>query len=108
MGLTMFNVHVRVSDADTSQPTPVRLHISDADGRVYPPLGQFAEFATGRGEDVGGHVVLDRKCWYYIDGSCEVPLPSDVPLTVEATKGLEYEPVRQQLTLGAGQMSLRL
>jgi hypothetical protein len=103
----MFNVHLRINDADTVLPTPVRLRISDADGRLYPPLGQFAEFATGRNEDVGGRVVLGRECWHYIDGACEVPLPGGVPLTVDATKGPEYEPVRQEITLGAGQMSLR-
>src|SRR5262245_50908880 len=104
----MFNVHVRVNDAATGQPTPVRLRISDADGRVYPPLGHVAEFATGRNEDVGGHVMLDGKRWYYIDGACEVPLPGGVPLVIEATKGPEYTPIRQETTLGVGQMALRL
>ncbi len=104
----MFNVHVRVNDVDTSQSAPVRLRITDAEGRVYPPLGQFAEFATGRNEDVGGRVALDRECWYYVDGACEVPLPGGVPLIIEATNGPEFEPVRQEMTLGAGQMSLRL
>src|SRR5262245_21446 len=104
----MFNVHVRVNDAATGQPTPVRLRISDADGRVYPPLGHVAEFATGRNEDVGGHVMLDGKRWYYIDGACEVPLPGGVPLVIEATKGPEYTPIRQETSLGVGQMALRL
>src|SRR6185503_8112966 len=104
----MFNVHVRVNDAATGRPTPVRLRISDATGREYPPLGRVAEFATGRNEDVGGHVLLDGQRWHYIDGACEVPLPSGVPLTVEATKGPECNPLRQTLTLGMGQMALRL
>jgi hypothetical protein len=103
----MFNVHLRINDADTLQPTPVRLRISDGDGRVFPPLGHVAEFAFGRNEDVGGHLLLGRERWYYIDGTCEVPLPGGIPLTIEAAKGLEYEPVRQTVTLGAGQMSLR-
>ncbi len=104
----MFNVHVRVNDAATGQPTPVRLRISDATGRVYPPLGHVAEFATGRNEDVGGHVMLDGKRWCYIDGACEVPLPGGVPLVIEATKGPEYTPLHQEMTLGVGQMALRL
>src|SRR5262245_26673863 len=104
----MFNVHVRVNDAATGQPTPVRLRISDAAGRVYPPLGRVAEFATGKNEDVGGHVMLGGERWYYIDGACEVPLPGGVPLVIEATKGPEYTPIRHETTLGVGQMALRL
>jgi hypothetical protein len=104
----MFNVHVRVNDAATGQPTPVRLRISDATGREYPPLGRVAEFATGRNEDVGGHVMLDGQRWYYTDGACEVALPGGVPLVIEATKGPEYKPVRKEITLGVGQMALRL
>jgi hypothetical protein len=104
----MFNVHVRINDAATGQPTPVRLRISGSDGRVYAPLCHVAEFATGRNEDVGGHVMLGRDRWYYIDGACEVPLPGGVPLVVEVGKGPEYRPLRHETTLGVGQMALRL
>ena len=75
---------------------------------MYPPLGQFAEFAAGRNEDVGGHLVQGGERWYYTSGSCEVPLPAGVPLIFEASKGPEYELLRQETTLGEGQMSLRL
>lgn len=105
--MSIFNVHVRVNDADTGKPIPVRLRIVDAAGRHYPPLGRVEDFAIGRNEDVGGHLLLGRERWYYIDGSCEVPLPSGVPLTIEATRGLEYEPLKQEFTLGSGQMALR-
>jgi hypothetical protein len=103
----MFNVHLRVNDAATNRPTPVRLRITDAQGRFYPPLGRLAEFSTGRNEDVGGHLLMGQEPWCYIDGSCEVPLPAGVPLTIEATKGPEYAPLRETLTLGPGQMAIR-
>jgi hypothetical protein len=101
------NVHVRVNDAATGQPTPVRIRFADAEGRYYPPLGRPAEFPLGRNEDVGGHVYLNGKRYAYIDGACEVPLPTAVPLSVEISKGPAYFPIRETLTLGEGQLSLR-
>jgi len=104
----MFNVHLRINDAATGKPTPVRLRIVDGQGRTYPPLGRLAEFAIGRNEDVGGHLAPGRERWCYIDGACEVPLPAGVPLVVEATKGPEFRPLRHEVTLLRGQMALRL
>jgi hypothetical protein len=103
----MLTVHLRVNDAATGKPTAVRLQITGPDGAFYPPLGRAAEFPTGRGEAVGGHLKLGREKWVYIDGSCEVKLPAGVPLRVRATKGPEYTPLDQTVTLGPGQMALR-
>jgi hypothetical protein len=101
------NVHVRVNDAATGKPTPVRLRFADADGKYYPPLGRPAEFPIGRNEDVGGHVYLNGKRYAYVDGTCEVPLPTKVPLNVEISKGPGYLPIQMDVTLGEGQMALR-
>ena len=103
----MLTVHLRINDGATGKPTPVRLRISDVGGRFYPPLGRFAEFPTGRNEAVGGHLMLNGERWCYIDGACEVPLPSGVPLRVQATKGPEFTRLDETLTLGPGQMALR-
>jgi hypothetical protein len=103
----MLTVHLRINDAATGRPTPVRLRVSGPDGTAFPPLGRSAEFPTGRNEDVGGHLKLGRERWYYTDGSCEIPLPAGVPLRVQATKGPEYTPLDETVTLGAGQMALR-
>ncbi len=103
----MLNVHVRVNDAATGQPTPVRLRFAGANGEYYPPLGRAAVFPVGRNEDVGGHVYLAGKHYSYIAGSCEVPLPTAVPLTVEISKGPGYSPIRRSVALGEGQLSLR-
>ena len=75
--------------------------------RAFAPLGRATEFPVGRNEDVGGHFELGPDRWYYIDGACEIPLPAGVPLRVRATKGPEYAPLDQTVTLGAGQMALR-
>ena len=103
----MLNVHFRVNDATTGKPTPVRLRISDAAGEWYVPWGRYRDFPTGRHEQVGGCVYLDGTKYVYIDGSCELPLPAGVPVTVDISKGPEYLPIRETVTLGAGQMAMR-
>ncbi|MFO0847943.1 MAG: CehA/McbA family metallohydrolase [Gemmataceae bacterium] len=103
----MLTIHLRVNDAATGKPTPVRLRITGPDGTHYAPFGRLTEFATGKNEDVGGHLRLGPERWCYIDGACEVRLPAGVPLRVQAAKGPEYRPLDQTVTLGSGQMALR-
>lgn len=103
----MLTVHLRVNDAATGKPTPVRLRVSGPVGTAYPLLGRFTDFPTGRNEAVGGHLLLNKEAWWYVDGSCEVRLPAGVPLRVRATKGPEYAPLDEAVTLGPGQMALR-
>jgi hypothetical protein len=103
----MLTVHIRVNDASTGKPTPVRLRIFDAEGTHYVPFGRLDTFATAPGEDVGGQVQLGQARYFYTDGTCEARLPPR-PLHVEVSKGPEYAPLSQQVTLGSGQVSLRL
>ena len=100
------NVHIRVADSGTGQPTPVRLRVTDANGNYFAPFGHAAEFPTGRGEAVGGDVVVNGERWAYIDGSCEIAVPPGV-LTIQATKGPEFRPLRETTNLPLGKMSLR-
>src|SRR5262245_24350388 len=104
----MFNVHLRVNDAATGQPTPVRIRIAGPDAREYVPLGCVAEFPLGRNEAVGGHVMIGRERFHYIDGSCEVPLPGGGPLMFQVAKGPEYAPLTQTINVGTGQMAIRI
>lgn len=104
----MLAVHLRINDSTTKKPTPVRLSITGPNGEYYPPLGRLAAFACGVGEDVGGNLRVGRENFAYIDGSCEVRLPAGVPLRIRATKGLEYAPIDHSITLGSGQMAVRL
>jgi hypothetical protein len=103
---TLQTVHVRVNDAATGKPTPVRIRITDANGPYYPPLGRLREFATGFGEDVGGNVMVGGEAFAYIDGTCEIPLPPG-RLTVSIAKGPEYRPVREEVNLPPGKLALR-
>jgi hypothetical protein len=104
----MLTVHLRINDAATAKPTPVRLSITGPDGTTFAPLGRFVDFPTGKGEGVGGHLRIGREPWCYVDGSCEVRLPAGVPLRVRATKGPEYRALDQTLMLGPGQLAVRL
>ena len=104
--MTMQQVHLRINDAATGQPTPVRLRITDAAGTYYAPFGRLTEFATGVNQDVGGNVQIGAKKWAYIDGACEILLPPG-SLHIEITKGPEYKPIDEEITLLAGKMSLR-
>ena len=40
-------VHVRVNDAATGQPTPVRIRFEGPGGEYFAPFGRLTEFATG-------------------------------------------------------------
>jgi hypothetical protein len=104
----MLNVNVRIADANTKQPTPVRLRICDESGKYFPPLGRLEFIPTGLGEDVGGSVKIDHEVWAYSDGVCEVPLPAGVPLRFQVSKGPSWHTIDTTITLGAGQMSVRL
>jgi hypothetical protein len=92
---------------ETGEPTPVRLRLAARDGTYLPPFGRLADFPTGLGEEVGGQVQVGKQKFAYIDGTCEVALPEDT-ITVDVSKGPEYRPLHQQLTLGEGQLTIRL
>jgi hypothetical protein len=102
----MQQVHLRINDAATGQPTPARLRITDAAGTYYAPFGRLTEFATGVNQDVGGNVQIGAKKWCYIDGACEILLPPG-QLHIEIAKGFEYKPIDETIELIAGKMSLR-
>ena len=104
--MTLQRVHLRINDSWTGQPTPVRLRVTDADGRCYVPYGRLAKFSTESGVDVGLNVMKARKTWSIIDGGCEIELPVGA-VRIQATKGFEYEPLDTTVTLGAGKMSMR-
>ena len=100
-------VHLRVNDAATGQPTPVRIRVTDGDGKYHAPLGRLTHFASGPNQEVGGNVLLGGKPWAYIDGACEIELPPG-PIHVSIAKGPEYTPVEADVQLTAGKLALRL
>lgn len=103
----MLAVHLRINDSQTRLPIPIRIMISGPDGESYAPLGSSVEFSLGFGEDVGCRIRQGQATAFHVPGQCEIRLPSGKPLRVRATKGLEYQPLDETVTLGAGQMALR-
>jgi hypothetical protein len=104
----LHTVHVRVNDAATGQPTPVRIRFVDSAGQYLAPFGRLTDFFTDlRCFDGGGNVQLGLEKACYIDGSCEIALPADT-FTVEVCKGPEYHPLRRTVALGPGKLTLRL
>lgn len=106
MSQAYHTVHVRVNDAATGQPTPVRVRFVGPNSQYLAPLGRLTEFATGENEDVGGNLQLGPKLYAYTDGSFEISLPAG-PITVEISKGPEYWPVTAHVDLPPGKMALR-
>jgi hypothetical protein len=99
-------VHVRVNDAATGKPTPVRIRFTDAEGKYYAPFGRLTEFATDYGEDVGGNVLVGDRPHAYIDGTCEIALPPG-RIHVAIAKGPEYRPICEEMDLLPGKLALR-
>src|SRR5262249_16535359 len=107
VGSAMQTVHVRVNDAATGQPTPVRIRFTGPDGTYHAPLGRLTDFPTGSNEDVGGNLLHGDRKYAYIDGTCEIRLPPG-PTLIEVSKGPEYRPLREEIALRAGQLAVRL
>ena len=68
----MLTVHVRISDAATGKPTPVRLRLVDAGGVCRMPFGRQAEFALGPARRSEARFGSAMTAFAYIDGVCEV------------------------------------
>jgi hypothetical protein len=107
MSQPLHTVHVRVNDAATGQPTPVRIRFTDEKGTYYAPFGRLTEISSETGFEVGGNLVLDDKQFAYIDGMCEIELPAG-RVFVEISKGLEYQSVSEDVLLAPGKMAIRL
>ncbi len=104
----MLTIHFRITDSQANRPTPARISITGPNGQVFAPLGRFTEFPAGIDEAVGAGLWFAPEKWFPIDGGCEIKLPAGVPLRFRVTKGPEYVPLDQTLTLGTGQMAVRL
>jgi hypothetical protein len=103
----LHTVHVRVNDAATGQPTPVRIQFTDEKGTYYPPFGRLKELSPEVVFEVGGNLLLDDKQFAYIDGTCEIALPPE-RIFIEVHKGPEYEPLTYDEVLAPGKMAIRL
>lgn len=100
-------VHVRINDAATGKPTPVRVRFTDEAGTYHAPLGRLTRFSTERGIEVGGSTQIDGEAWAYVDGAFEILLPPG-RFRVQVAKGPEYRPLDETHVVQAGRLSMRL
>jgi hypothetical protein len=78
----------------------------DAEGKYHVPFGRQTALCEESFHDDGGNVLVDGKEYAYIDGACEISLPSG-SIHVEIEKGPEYRPLDARIVLAQGQLSLR-
>ncbi len=100
-------VHVVVEDGATGEATPARVHFRSEDGRYLPPYGHRHEVNDNWFEDYGADLKLGATEFAYVDGRFQIELPVG-NVYVEAVKGFEYSPLRQQVQIKPGQRELRL
>lgn len=100
-------VTVRVVDASTGKPTPVRIHFSGSRGEYLAPHGHHAQVNANWFEDYGADVVVGGRQYAYVLGEFVTDLPVG-DLYVEIVKGFEYAPVRTKVRLQPGQRVLNL
>ena len=100
-------IHLRVSDAETQKPVPVRIRVSDLLGNSFHPLGRQQFFLTYPHMAVGGQVAYENKKYYYIDGACEIDLSPGV-YNIEITKGERFHSVSKNIEIKQGQAAIRI
>ena len=75
------------------QPTAARIYVTGSDGLARAPAGSFLRVV---GADYNQPFAGDS--YFYADGAFELDLPAGKTL-IEAVKGFEYEPARQEVDL---------
>jgi TolB protein len=83
---------VRTIDASTDHPTAARIHLTASDGKNYVPTDAY-----GRVSGVGDRI-------FHQGGTFRVEVPVGT-VSVEAVKGFEYVPVKQEVQIAAGEVT---
>jgi hypothetical protein len=103
-------VRVTVLDDETGQPTPCRVHFRSPEGMPYQPHGHHDHVNSNLDTwhvDIGGDLRLGQITYAYIDGECQGWLPRG-EVIVDVARGVEYEPLRERVTIAPGQQELTL
>ena len=88
----MGTLRAEVRDRSTGRKTAARIYGRAADGKLYPPGDSYARVSVS-GEPL-----------FHTGGEFEMTLPPGT-MTLEAVKGLEYQPARQEVEIRAGEVS---
>ena len=93
----MGKLHVRVHDQKTGKLTAARIYGVPSDGKFYAPSGAYSRIASPRmTRRVGDHV-------FHTEGEFTLEVPPG-KMAIEAVKGLEYWPGKQEVEVKAGQV----
>ena len=94
----MGRLRVRVLDAATGKPMPVRVHLNAADGRAYAPSKSWYR------ADWMMYDQMDRNEYYYFHtrGEFEVDLPPG-KTDLAFSRGFEYLPTERSATIRDGE-----
>lgn len=103
----LHNVKFTIRDEQTGKPLFSRVHIRGSDGEYWPPQGHRKRVALGWRADIGGVVVVDGKTFAYVKPDFVASLPLG-EYTIEARRGLEYEPVTQTFVVDGQAQSINL
>ena len=93
-------IRVKVVEAGSEKPVPVRIHFHGASGEYLPPRGNHRKVNPHWFEDNYGELVNGKNQYAYIHGECEVEVPMG-ELFVEISRGYEIKPIRTSIEVTA-------
>jgi hypothetical protein len=99
-------VRIRVVDAATGQPVPVRLHLHGEAGQYLPPRGHHRLVNPAWWEDTAGEFVNGANQYAYVPGECVADLPLG-RIFVQISRGFEVAPIRTVVEVGPETTELR-
>ncbi len=91
-------VCLRVVEAGSTQPVPVRLHLHGESGEYLPPRNRHRKVNPYWIEDYFGELINGKNQYSYIPGECRVNLPLG-KVYVDVSRGYEVTPLRTCLEI---------
>ena len=85
-------VSISVRDATTGAPLTTRVHVRDAVGTYWPPMGRMRNVSLLSRTNIGGDVVVTGRTYAYVNPNLVVSVPNGGPYELEVVRGMEYEP----------------
>jgi len=89
-------IQCKIVDAESGQPVPARLRLTDARGRDVVPLGHPTELAPDAQQ---GDVGFQSKRFAYVDGEFSLD-PRSLPLRYQVVRGYEFVIAEGQIAAG--------
>jgi TolB protein len=91
----MGHLRISVTEGPGGEPVPARVSVTAADGRGFVPHDAWRHADDAFNRD---HRTFEYS-YFHSAGTSELDVPAG-RVTVEVTRGLEYRPVRRELTVG--------